>query len=327
MTQTMPTHVSVIVPTRDRNDLLREALASVRALEGPDLRLEIIIANDALPGDPSSGETHAIGRDFGARVVEVGGRGPAAARNAGLREVTGDFFAFLDDDDLWLPGHIRPHLALFAADPTLATVIGQVVNTDEDRTPISEPWPPDFPPNGDALPVLFRWVVQIGAFVSRTSIRQSVGYFDEYLPEAYDWDLYFRIALAHRVGFVPEPSVLFRQRRVAPGPFDAVQVALNRDNSRLFLRAARRAGRRRPPIDQLARNYLHHRGVYYWHFLEVARQCAEARDRMGTRRNLATAFQISPLHWANDLRRPSPLRSAVQSLLVAQPSGTVSRDT
>jgi GT2 family glycosyltransferase len=41
-----PTLVSVVIPTRDRDDLLAEALASVRALEGPDLRLQILVADN-----------------------------------------------------------------------------------------------------------------------------------------------------------------------------------------------------------------------------------------------------------------------------------------
>ena len=314
MNGTAPARVSVIVPTRNRSALLREALASVRAVEGPDLALEIVVANDG-----SDDDTARVVAEFGAIIIDVSppgspaGRGTPAARNAGLRAASGEFFTFLDDDDLWLPEHIRPHLARFRADPELSVVVGQVVNTDEDRTPISDPWPPDFPPDWDAVRVLFRWVVQIGAFVSRMSVRESVGPFDEEDPEAYDWDWYFRIALAHRVGFLHVPCVLFRQRSVQAFR-DDIDARRNAYNSSLFLRYVRQAGGRRPPLAWLARTYLEHRGLYYWLFTNVASARADASDEVGARRALLSALRISPMHAINDLRRPSPFRSTLQTL-------------
>jgi glycosyltransferase involved in cell wall biosynthesis len=306
--------VSVVIPTRDRSSLLREALTSVRALEGADLTFEIIVVNDG-----SSDDTAAVAREMGAVVVEVSppcsprGKGTAAARNAGLGAATGEFVAFLDDDDVWSPQHIRPHVKLLHGDTGLISVFGQVINTDEDRVAITEPWPPEPTADGDVLPLLFRYTVQIGAFVSRISVRDSIGRFDVGDPEAYDWDWCFRLSLHGAVGFVPVPSVLFRQRTIRTLQ-DATELRRNARNSAIFLRYALRAGRRRPPVLWLARTHLRYRGQYYASFARAAEARACSGDWVGARKALWNAALVSPLHALIDLRRPSPLRHAVAAL-------------
>ena len=104
--------VSVIVPTCDRPALLRQALKSIRALEGPDLTFEILVGdNGSVP------ETAAVADEFGAIYLKTATRGASASRNVGLRAATGEYLAFLDDDDVWLAGNIRPHLKLLDANP------------------------------------------------------------------------------------------------------------------------------------------------------------------------------------------------------------------
>src|SRR5438876_10295673 len=96
-----PVLVSVVVPTRDRPRLLREALASIRAVEGGDLRLEILVADNG-----TDHETRLVAEEFGARWLRAERPGASATRNVGLREATGEFIAFLDDDDVWLSDHV-----------------------------------------------------------------------------------------------------------------------------------------------------------------------------------------------------------------------------
>jgi glycosyltransferase involved in cell wall biosynthesis len=89
----------VIVPTRDRPALLRDALASVAAQTVDDF--EVIVVDDAgeqpveIPDDP---------RFRVVRRTEPGG--PSGARNTGLEHATGRIVTFLDDDDVWLPGRL-----------------------------------------------------------------------------------------------------------------------------------------------------------------------------------------------------------------------------
>ena len=77
-----------------------------------------------------SPEVQEIAERRGARYLPVHEAGAAAARNTGMVAATGEYLAFLDDDDLWLPEHLRGHLAMLAARPELEAVVGQVVLTN-----------------------------------------------------------------------------------------------------------------------------------------------------------------------------------------------------
>src|SRR5690349_11073672 len=111
--------VSVVVPTRDRSDYLREAIESVRAVAGDDVDVELIISDN---GD--SAEVRGIAEKFGAKYVQARVAGASAARNAGFRAATGDYIAFLDDDDVWLSGHLLPLLRALEQHPMLGAVVG-----------------------------------------------------------------------------------------------------------------------------------------------------------------------------------------------------------
>src|SRR5581483_1551670 len=246
MTLETPTRVSVVVPTRDRPALLREALASIRALEGPDLTFETLVADNG-----RDGETQRVAAAFGARWIRVARPGASAARNAGLAAATAEFVTFLDDDDVWLAGHIRPQVALLRARPDFAAVVGQVQRTDADLQPFGNRWPEAAPTNGNLVPVLFGTFLQIGALVARTTVRETVGWFAEELISSEDWDWQLRLAIRHRVGFVPQLCVYFRQRRATDD--DALRWQRWPYVRRVFLRNLRRAGKRRPSLPFLGR--------------------------------------------------------------------------
>jgi hypothetical protein len=89
---------SVIIPTRDRRELLEEALASVSTQQFRDFEVTVV-------DDGSADDTRDYLASMSDRVntVRLEGEGPGAARNAGARAASGDYLAFLDSDDLWLP--------------------------------------------------------------------------------------------------------------------------------------------------------------------------------------------------------------------------------
>ncbi|HLZ70663.1 MAG TPA: glycosyltransferase [Dehalococcoidia bacterium] len=303
-----PPLVSVIVPTRDRPALLREALGSIRALEGPDLALEVIVADNG-----ANPETGAVAREFGARCVRAERLGASAARNAGLRAASGEFLAFLDDDDVWLAEHLRPQLALLSRRPELAAVLGQAQCTDEQRTPLYGPGPVRLAGDGDVLHDLFAQMPQIGALVARASVRETVGELDETLLSDEDWDWQLRIALKHLVGFVPVPCVLFRQRPVTAD--DDLRWRRWPYTRRVFLNNVRRASSRRPSLPYLARCYLRHCGWYYGISLWSALEHAHANERRAAARELTRALRIAPLHALRDLPRPGALWSTFGALI------------
>jgi len=92
------TSFSVVIPAYNREHLIRESLQSV--LNQTHAPAQIIVVDDG-----SKDKTVEIARSLGDKitVIEQENAGPGAARNNGIKHATGDYVAFLDSDDLWLP--------------------------------------------------------------------------------------------------------------------------------------------------------------------------------------------------------------------------------
>ncbi len=99
--------LSVIIPTRNRAYLVGEAIES--ALNQRQGEIEIIVVDDGSTDDTAK----VLTENYGSRIRLLRTperRGAGAARNAGLRLARGELIAFLDDDDLWLPGKLDAEL-------------------------------------------------------------------------------------------------------------------------------------------------------------------------------------------------------------------------
>lgn len=287
--------VSVIVPTRDRPALLREALASIRALEGPDLRFEIAVGNNG--GFDGVREACVA---FGACHVPVSRPGAAAARNAALAVTKARLVAFLDDDDAWLPGHVRPHLAFLREHRDYAGAVGQVCNASGDLSSHAPPWPASLPAGGDLFESFLGYYPQLGATVVRRAAIERIGGFDESLTFDQDWDWHLRLALAFRVGFVAEPCVLFRQREI--GADDDLQWRRLGFTWRVLGKNLRRAGLRRgPSLPVLAKALSGKLGQYEDYFMQSAKRHREAGDTAAARQAVLRALVSSPPHALRDI--------------------------
>src|SRR3984957_16748055 len=101
--------LSVVIPTWNRAGLVGEAVESALGQEGGDL--EVIVVDDG----STDGTAEVIERRFGksVRLLRMATQsGVGAARNEGVCQVTGDLLAFLDSDDLWLPGKLKAELGV-----------------------------------------------------------------------------------------------------------------------------------------------------------------------------------------------------------------------
>ena len=96
--------VSVVVPTRDRPESLRRCLGALRAQDLAEL--EVIVVDDG-SRDRGAVEAALAGAAPGVRLLRTPGRGPAAARNRGVRAATGEVVCFTDDDCEPEPGWAR----------------------------------------------------------------------------------------------------------------------------------------------------------------------------------------------------------------------------
>jgi glycosyltransferase involved in cell wall biosynthesis len=290
--------VSAIVPTRDRSRQLREALTSIRALEGPDLEIELIVVDNG-----SRDDTEAVAAELGARFVRVSQRGAAASRNEGMRLATAPYIAFLDDDDLWLSGHIRPHLQMLEEHTEYDAVVGQIVLTDCDLGPQGAPYPTTLPADGNVFASFLHWIPQVGATVARTSVRDTVGNFDPEYEGDEDWDWHLRLALRHQVGFVASPSMLFRQRALG-ATADQHWIRL-RNMRRVFLNNVRRAGSKGPGWSSAVRLFLHQNGQFCAYFEQHAQALAKSGRFQASRRAYRRAILSSPAHAIAHLANPA----------------------
>lgn len=307
--------VSVVVPTRERPEKLRRALASIRALEAADLTFEIIVGDN---GDCA--ETPRVAADFGAFHVRCSETGASAARNAAMARATGDYIAFLDDDDAWLPEHVRPHLALLDARPDLMGVIGKVRFADESLRPLDTgDWPERHPGEGDDLirRMLSGYFPQIGTTVVRCSVLRDSGDFDVALIGGEDLDWLMRLSGAHALGFVETTCILFSQRRI--GHYDALHRLRIGYDRKVFRRHAWRHWRVwRSPLDYM-RAYSGTLMHFFTYFVAVANTAALKGQRLRALGAVRTAVGVFPLRGAKYLITDTPLRQALLVALLASP--------
>ncbi len=109
--------VSVIIPAYNVESCLSRAVLSALNQDPPPL--EVIVSNDG-----STDKTAEVAQSFGDRIryLEQANLGPAAARNSGLAVAKGEYVAFLDADDYWLPGFIRATTEFMEVNPEAVAV-------------------------------------------------------------------------------------------------------------------------------------------------------------------------------------------------------------
>jgi glycosyltransferase involved in cell wall biosynthesis len=305
----IPGRVSVVIPSWNRSALLREALQSVREVQGTDLDIEIIVADNAATWDAKQ-----VALDFGARYLRNPVPGVAATRNAGADVATGEYLAFLDEDDLWLPSHIRPHLDLLESDPSLGGAMGQqwfVDHTSLRR--FGAPYPNGLAATGEAFRTLLDGGIQIGSLLIRASAWDAVGPFDRRYARAHtrvavdDWDWCLRLALRFPLGFIDQPCLRYRIRPPTPEN-DAIIPRAHAVARRVFWRNVRRAGPQAPSVPSAIRMWLRHDGAAAHALLRNAQVYMENGDRPGARRSVLLAARLAPFHIVWGFGRSSWIR-------------------
>lgn len=199
--------VSVIIPNYNYSQYLREAIDSVLAQTVVDI--EIIVVDDG-----STDSSKEILDSYGERIRAVfqQNQGVSAARNHGVSLSQGEFVAFLDADDAWLPGKIERQLDLFDGDPHLGLVHVGVVDIDGDGKEIREHIDGR---EGSVSEDLLYFDMSVilgggsGLMVPRR-IFDEAGGFDAKLSTSADWDMFYQICRRYRVGFVPEVLLKYR---------------------------------------------------------------------------------------------------------------------
>jgi glycosyltransferase involved in cell wall biosynthesis len=187
--------ISVIMPARNAGAWIDVALAS--ALSQTQARLEVIVIEDHSTDDTRERVQRIAAAD--SRVILLdpppGGGRVAAARNWGLRQARGEWVAFLDADDVWLPGKLEKQLRLAAEDSRANLIYTNYWLWDGERD-LELRYAEDAPwREGEVTEPLIRWCLFGNSSVLvRRQALEAIGGYDTTLPGVEDWDLWLRLA-------------------------------------------------------------------------------------------------------------------------------------
>jgi glycosyltransferase involved in cell wall biosynthesis len=208
--------VSVILPTYNRAWIVKESILSVLAQTFQDY--ELIVVDDG-----STDDTRIILDEFQDRIMVIHreNSGVSSARNHGVAAAKGKWIAFLDSDDLWMPGKLAVQMEFFLSNPDV-----RICQTDEiwirNGCRIN-PKKYHKKPSGDIfLPSLSLCLVSPSAVMMEKEFFNQMGGFDETLPSCEDYDFWLRIGCKYPISLIPNPLVIKRgghpdQLSAAPG--------------------------------------------------------------------------------------------------------------
>ncbi|HEU4781537.1 MAG TPA: glycosyltransferase [Steroidobacteraceae bacterium] len=203
--------VSVVMATFNRPEYLRAAIESVLTQTG--VELELIIADDG-----SDAPTRELLRAFERpplRVLWLAHCGnPGAVRNAAVRAARGQYIAFIDSDDVWLPSKLERQLASLHRQADCRWSYTACVHIDAQGNRVSpkgvQPWQPHSGPMLEAVAGLRAHSALPTVLVERDLLLEA-GLFDERLAFFEDHDLWLRLALRSEADVVTQPLVQVRR--------------------------------------------------------------------------------------------------------------------
>jgi len=188
--------VSIITPSYNQAEYLETTIQSVLAQDYPNL--EYIIVD----GGSTDGSVEII-QKYKDRIswwISEPDNGQADAINKGFRRAGGEFVAWLNSDDLYLPGAISEAVAVLQPDRTLGMVFGEALTIDANGNPLNRL---SFGNWGISQLMRFQIICQPAVFMRRSMLAQA-GYLDENFHFMLDHHLWLRIADIGRMKHIPQ---------------------------------------------------------------------------------------------------------------------------
>ncbi|WP_116808152.1 glycosyltransferase family 2 protein [Steroidobacter cummioxidans] len=223
--------VSVIMPTFNRREFLQPAIESL--LNQAFAHWELIIADDGSDTDTRS-YLHSLHAPPRVKVIYLPHSGrPSVTRNAALREARGEYVAFLDSDDLWLPRKLEMQMTSLARHPqrqwsytafALVDCAGQPKELRHDAKRSA--------PSGWIMERMLKdeIVIALPSVVVARQLLEQLGSFDETLVMCEDDDLWLRLAAHSEIDGIDEPLTLVRRH----GQHGGDDITAWRDRLRVF---------------------------------------------------------------------------------------------
>jgi len=280
--------VSAIVPVYNCAQYVGKAIESILSQTCP--AHEIIVVDDG-----STDATREALEPYKNSIIYIYQKnaGEPAARNTGIRHSGGDYIAYLDADDLWLPDKLQLQMECFRAHPEYALVYTDMTTFDDQgviecsvRASRGRVYR-----SGKIFPQLFRETLfGSGSVVLRKSAAEQVGGFDESFFVGSDYEMWLRMSRSFEFGYVDKPLLMYRQHRdmstqkLGKVPQDGMpwQVKVLKRTLELFPEAER----------ELGKSEINHRMAvpYMW----LGRSWMDRGNRVEARRLISGAMQYNP---------------------------------
>lgn len=200
--------VSVIIPSKNRLNLLSEALESVSSQTFRDF--EVIVVNDG--GADPSGEAAKYAKSFPLKLINKSiPKGCAAARNEGIKASEGTYIAYLDDDDLWVGSHIENLFSILEVNKEAGVAYSdcEIQKVDVNcRIVESKRLGVDF----NLQQMLENDFIPPSSIMHRRKCLENAGLFDEGMGYSEDWDFLLRFAKLFKFVRIPLVSSIIRIR-------------------------------------------------------------------------------------------------------------------
>jgi len=226
--------LSVVIPCYNYGQFLTEAIKSVLQQEGFDESAEVIVVNDhSSDSNTLRSLSYWETADRRVRVVHNPGRsGAATARNLGIAEASGEWVAFLDADDIWLPEALRARWQVLQTFPNAQWIGADFLRCYEDGTYDAEGFFKTRSATHEKLRhayesgTILRLIKPVAEFLrmslgwtstimAKKTLLQSVGGFEGSLGNYEDHHLWIRIAREADFYFVPEVVTWYRDHSMS----------------------------------------------------------------------------------------------------------------
>ena len=199
--------VSVVIPTHNRASFLRAAIQSVLNQTFQDF--EIIVVDDA-----SEDETPEVIRSFTEPRIQYvrheTNKGQGVTRNNGLSRASGEYVAFLDDDDEWLPQKLEQQVRLLDSSPAkVGLIYSGFYRADVSTTRVVNRFIPEKRGYVFAAMCQQNWIGTCSTVLIRRACLEKIGLFDEGLAASADYDMWLRISKEFEVEYITEPLVFY----------------------------------------------------------------------------------------------------------------------
>lgn len=198
--------VSIILPTYNRSHIIKRSIESILNQSYRDFEL-IVISNGST--DATSDVVKSIEDKRVHFICQVGSGSPAAPRNTGIKVAQGEFIAFCDDDDIWLPDKLEKQMNFFSENSQYSICCSKMkrfnrnytwINTDEEKNgPIQ------------SKDLLYKNTVPLSSLVLKKEVFMHYGLFDESkeIFGAEDYELTLRLSKKYQIYCLPDYLILY----------------------------------------------------------------------------------------------------------------------